>query len=71
MPKKKTKNPSAVSLGAIGGASGTGDAKRRAPEHYSEAGKKGIKTMLKKTASRRSEICRNAAKARWANRTDK
>jgi hypothetical protein len=31
------KNPHAVALGAIGGASGKGDSKRRSREHYQKA----------------------------------
>lgn len=31
------KNPNAVALGRLGGAAGTGDSKRRSPEHYQKA----------------------------------
>ena len=65
----KTKNPAAVALGKSGGSNGTGAAKRRTSEHYSEAGKKGVLAMLEKTKGRRSEIARKAAKARWAKKT--
>lgn len=42
------KNPAAVALGALGGAAGTGEAKRRNAEHYARISSLGVAAVKKK-----------------------
>lgn len=71
------KNPAAVALGTLGGAAGTGDAKRRSPEHYARisrlggaAPKKNGKQMtdLQKTRAKAGKVAGNSADRRVARR---
>ena len=46
------KNPAAVTLGRLGGKAGTGDAKRRSPEHYAKLAKAGVLARKRKAKKR-------------------
>jgi hypothetical protein len=74
------KNPAAVALGKLGGAAGTGDSKRRSPEHYARisrlggsAPKKNGKQMteLQKTRASKGFIKGNSHQRRKQRRAVK
>jgi hypothetical protein len=75
------KNPAAVKLGRLGGAAGTGKAKRRSPEHYARisrigglAPKKNRKKPMSDLQKRRAlagKVAGNSAQKRTARRAAK
>ena len=46
-------NIHAQALGRLGGKAGTGESKRRSPEHYRRLSRLGVATRLKKWAAQR------------------
>lgn len=48
MKQEEIKNPAAVALGSLGGAAGTGKAKRRSQAHYKRLSALGVAARQKK-----------------------